>query len=134
MPNTDRREVGFNAEAMAMVVVHSRRAAQTMGLPIGTPTDIWFDPKVAEVTMFYGDSSAQHVLHSARLSALLISYCVRAGIKIPRQLERSMRVDRDAVVLVFGTSCSTPPTTLALEQARTVTAPRASMTWAKEGV
>jgi hypothetical protein len=129
---TDRREVAFDAEAMTVVIKHSQRMARAIGLPNGNPTDIRFDPQRSEAVVSYGNGDAPSAVHVARLSALLISYCLRAGIKVPRNLGRSMRVDQDGVVLLFGTTYPIRPVTLAPEQGNAANVPRTALDWGKD--
>lgn len=126
MPISDRREIAFDAEAMVQIVVCSEQTVRTLGLPGDRPSGARFDPRAREVILLYNVNERPTPLRSGALSALLISYCLRAGIKIPRQLERAIRVDRDAVVLIFSTSYQVSPSSLAREQVPSAKLPHRS--------
>jgi hypothetical protein len=80
-----------------------------MGLPHGPPRDVRFHPLAVQVDLLYGASDERIPVQSEALGALLIAYCLRAQIIIPRYLERSVRVDQEAVVLIFSTNYALQP-------------------------
>jgi hypothetical protein len=65
-------------------------------------------------------------LEKGQLGALLIAYCMRAGIKVPRRGSRAIRVEKHAAVLVFSMDHEVPSAKLARE--RTEELPR-SISW-----
>jgi hypothetical protein len=98
----DRREITFDAAAITDVLACSPGAAVSLGLPQGRPTRVRFDPQAGQVALLYGgDAGREIVVQSGPLGALLISYCLRARIRIPRDPRRDVRIGRDAVVLGF---------------------------------
>jgi hypothetical protein len=102
-----------------------------VGLPGGVPKNVAFDAQTGEVTFLYEDREQPAPIRIGALGALLISYCVRAGIRIPRQFKRDVRIDRDAVVLIFSTNYLAAPAALVPDSARAPNLPRAAMEWAK---
>lgn len=135
MPIIDRREIAFDAAAMVAVVENSQRTAWPLGLPDSVLRDVRFDPKTGQVALLYDAWEQPIALHSGALGALLVSYCLRAGIRIPRNLKRSMRIDQDAVVLIFSTSYPVSPTAVAPREVRPAPPPNVSrtpMVWGKE--
>ena len=128
MPLSDRREIAFDAAAVAAVVACSKRLARTIGLPTGAVKRVQFDPDAGRVILHHGANGHSVPIPPGPLGALLISYCIRAKIKIPRLSERRMRVDRDAVVLVFNTTYPVPVTGLTPEPTEDAKLPRA-MSW-----
>jgi hypothetical protein len=128
VPINDRREIAFDAAAMVVVIKSSRRMVLAIGLPDVAPVDVRFDPDASEVALLYSIIGRAIPIQQGPLSALLISYCMRTGIRVPRLLNRSVRVDRDAVVLVFCANHPVPPTTLAPERTKEV-APARSLSW-----
>jgi len=113
MPIRDRREIAFDGTATMAVMACSQRMVQKIGLLGSPPDSVRFDPHAGEVTLVYDVTGQTIPFGLGPLSALLISYCMRTGIKIPRHVERSIRVDSHAVVLVFNTNYQIPPTALA---------------------
>jgi hypothetical protein len=116
VPIRDQREIAFDAAAMVAVIACSTQAAQTVGLPGGLPRGARFDAKAGTVVLLYGVGERGVPVGSGALGALLISYCLRSGIKIPRHLERHIRVDQDALVLMFRANYPVPPANIAPEQ------------------
>jgi hypothetical protein len=130
MSISDRREIAFNTVAMTAVVTCSQKAMQTIGLGDGIPTGVRFDPEAGKVIVLYAAEQSAPIRPGA-LGALLISYCLRAGIRVPRHGGRSIRVDRDAVVLVFTVDYPLSPSVLAPERVRSPNLPRGSKEWVR---
>ena len=116
MPIYDQREITFDAPCLLAIVAASARVAQAVGLPPGAPSNITFDVEERGVAFLYPDEEEPVVIGSNALAALLISYCMSAGIRIPRQLDREVRVDPKAVVFVCTTSHIVAPAILATIQ------------------
>jgi hypothetical protein len=112
----DRREIAFDAAAIAAVLVRSTQMAGRIGLPAGAPKSINFDAKAGALNLTYGDDDRASLVQPGPLSALLIAYCLRAKIKVPRHLARSIRVDQQAVALVFSETHLVPPESLLPER------------------
>ena len=104
MPIYDQREITFDASCLLAIVSASARVAAAVGLPPGAPSNITFDVEEGGVAFLYPDEEEPVVIGSNALAALLISYCMSAGIRIPRQLDREVRIDPKAVVFVCTTS------------------------------
>ena len=113
MPIYDQREITFDASCLLAIVSASARVAAAVGLPPGAPSNVTFDVEEGGVAFLYPDEEEPVVIGSNALAALLISYCMSAGIRIPRQLDREMRVGQDAVVFICSTSYIVPPPVLA---------------------
>ena len=116
MPIYDQREITFDAPSLLAIVAASGRVAQAVGLPPGVPSNVSFDVQGGGVAFLYPDQEEPVVIGSNALAALLISYCMSAGIRIPRQLDREVRVDPKAVVFVCTTSHIVGPAVLATIQ------------------
>jgi hypothetical protein len=132
MPVSDQREIRFDAAATVAIMMCSQRMAEAIGLPRRLPNGARFDPSASEVVLLYDDNKETVAIPTASLAALLIGYCMRAGIRVPRHLKRSVRVDRDAVVLVFSTTYPTPPLNLLPERAEDANLSR-SWSWLQPG-
>jgi hypothetical protein len=116
VPIYDQREITFDAPSLLAIVAASARVAQAVGLPPGAPSNVTFDVQGGGVALLYPDEEEPVVIGSNALAALLISYCMSAGIRIPRQLDREVRVDPKAVVFVCTTSHIVAPAILATIQ------------------
>jgi hypothetical protein len=99
----DRREIEFDLQAVRLVLEWSPRAAQAFGLPPLLPTVARCNPTDGSVEVVYGALSAARVfaLRAEALGAILISYCNRAGMPIPRGADKAVRIEREHVVVVF---------------------------------
>jgi hypothetical protein len=104
----DRREIAFDARALLSVVAGCGERARAIGLPPLKPTGVGFDPNGNLITFSYGRNPAVQV-SADRLGALLVSYCIRARIPLPRLPDKEVRVTADAVVIVIRTQYSGTP-------------------------
>ncbi len=107
MPLTDRRELEFDEEVLIAAVAVSLRIAESLGLPGVPPSAARFHPKESQVEFLYGTEKAVHIKSTA-LGALLIGYCIRARVPIPRNAERAVRIEMASVILNFRTQVATP--------------------------
>ena len=128
LPIRDRREISFDAGSLIGIVAAHPRVTQAVGLPSGIPRDITFDVQTQAISFFYGFNGAPASIRSSALAALLIAYCVGAGIKIPRHIDREMRVEQDAVVI----TCSTSYMDAGLVVASSAAQARAATDWIKQ--
>jgi hypothetical protein len=100
---TERREIEFDLHALQLVLEWSPQAAQAFGLPPMVPTTVRCNPSDGHVEVTYGTLSAARMfaLRAEALGAILISYCNRVGLPVPRGADKGVRIERDTVVLVF---------------------------------
>ncbi len=105
MAVAERREIEFSAEALCLAIGMSLRAAQRFGLPALRPTGVQFCPREGQIDVVYGIGQAQRAVPLAAepLGALLVSYCLRARIPMPRRAEKGIRIGATAVILAFKT-------------------------------
>jgi hypothetical protein len=122
----DRRKIVFDAATIMAVLACSEQMVEAIGLPAGLPKSVHFDPGASKVVLLYSGTGVSAALETGQLGALLIAYCMRAGIKVPRHGSRAIRVERHAAVLVFSTVHEVPSAKLARE--RTEELPR-SISW-----
>lgn len=104
MAITDRREIKFDLHAVRLVIEWSPRSAQAFGLPPQTPQAVRCNPADGALEVTYVDLTSTRVftLRAEALGAILISYCHRAGMPIPRTADKSVRIQPEHVVLVFA--------------------------------
>ncbi len=107
----DRREIELDTTAVRRALEWSPRAAQAFGLPPLVPTGVRCKPADGCIEVVYGTLTATRVfaLRAEALGALLISYCNRAGMPMPRHADKGIRVERKHVVLVLTLRLNDPP-------------------------
>ena len=104
MAITDRREIEFDLQTVRLVLEWSPRAAQAFGLPPLTPTAVHGNPAEGVIEVTYGELTSTRVfmLRAEALGAILISYCNRVGMPMPRKADKSVRIERDHVVVLLS--------------------------------
>ena len=127
----ERREVEFETEALLTVLASSPRAAAAFGLARGLPQAVLFEPAAQSVRfVFPGGGHAHSVaLDSARLGALLVGFCLRMRMPLPRKAEKSLRVEAGMVVLAFRIGTRPNLATLLPEEHRAEAAPASQQAW-----
>jgi len=108
---TDRREIAFDVQAIRLALEWSPRSAQSFGLPPLTPHAVRCNPADGTVEVTYGEftSTRVFVVRAEALGAILISYCNRAGMPMPRSADKGVRIDHDGVAVVFTLHLPTAP-------------------------
>jgi hypothetical protein len=110
---TDRREIEFDLQTVRLVLEWSPRAAQAFGLPPLTPTAVHGNPTEGMIEVTYGELTSIRVfmLRAEALGAILISYCNRVGMPLRRNANKSVRIERDHVVVLLshGQDAATAP-------------------------
>ena len=103
MAITDRREIEFDMQAVRLVLEWSPKSAHAFGLPPLTPQAVRSHPTDGSVEVVYGELTSMRVfmLRAEALGAILISYCNRAGMPMPRNADKAVRIEREHVVVVF---------------------------------
>ncbi len=107
----DKRVIWFDSPALLYCITASPRAAVTFGLPGGSPSEVRFFPKERVIEILYVSKDATHAarMSAESLGALLVSYCVRAKIPMPRVAEKSVKVEADGIALEFVTRLERAP-------------------------
>ena len=131
MPITDRREIEFDLQAVRFALECSPRSAQAFGLPPLTPPAVRCNPPAGAVEVTYGEltSTRVFILRAEALGAILIWYCNRIGVPMPRNADKAVRVDREHVVVVFTLRMSRAPQP-ELPEGQIARAPEAVRAWA----
>jgi hypothetical protein len=103
---TDRREIEFDLQTVRLVLEWSPRAAQAFGLPPLIPTAVHGNPTEGVIEVTYGELTSMRVfmLRAEALGAILISYCNRVGMPLRRNADKSVRIERDHVVVLLSHS------------------------------
>jgi hypothetical protein len=97
----DRREIEFDAEALVVAIAVSTDATAASAHPTLRPSGVRLHPQQGEIEVLYATNPPTR-LSAERVGALLISYCVRARIPIPRQADKGVRIEAGAVILTFA--------------------------------
>jgi len=127
----DRREIEFDLDAVKLALEWSPRAAQAFALPPLVPHSVRCNPADGTLEVTYGQLTTTRIflLRAEALGAILISYCNRAGMPVPRNAEKGVRVERTHVVVVLTLRMPEPPSPAAPE-GTIARAPEAVQAWA----
>jgi len=100
---TDRREIEFDLLGVKLALQWSPRAAQAFGLPPLTPSAVRCNAADGHVEVVYGVLNATRVfaLRAEALGAILISYCNRSGMPMPRGANKAIRIEHDRIIVTF---------------------------------
>jgi hypothetical protein len=127
----DRRELEFDGAALLDAVATSQKAAESFGLPGMVPRGVRFYPHEGEVAFLYGTPQTPRAvrLSAEATGALLVSYCIRAKIPMPRKAEKRVRINAHCVILTFRLDFCQSPKAIAESSQIRAAAPVASWTW-----
>ena len=103
MAITERREIEFDLHAVRLALEWSPRSAQAFGLPPLTPSAVRCNPAEGIIEVTYGELTSTRVfmMRAEALGAVLIAYCNRAGMPMPRAADKGVRIERDHVVILL---------------------------------
>lgn len=109
MPRTspairERRELTFYEEGIVSAITCSLRSAAAFGLPSVPPQSVRLLPSEGKVCAIYGSgATAKSVMIDAKpLGALLVSFCIRSKIPMPKDVAKEVRVEAQCVILSFS--------------------------------
>lgn len=104
----DNRELLFDVSAIHAAISCGSRVTRNLRLPVFDHSDIGLVPESQSLELTHNDGVKPgaagvtiHHLQAPQIAALLIAYCMQAGIPVPRGGERSMRVHDTHVALIF---------------------------------
>jgi hypothetical protein len=103
----DERRIAFDCGALKEVLGVSRQAARKLGLPDSPLSKVVLNSMTGSATLHF--AGALVTVEREKLGALLISYCLRSGIRIPRAGQRSVCVEDTSVILIFQENYMTIP-------------------------
>jgi hypothetical protein len=132
MPFHDKRELIFDADAIALIPERSPVSARRLYLPEGRPDGVRFRQAEGEVELLYGlgAGARSRTVQAESLAALLIAYGMRARLPLPRTATKGVAVRPDAVVLRLELAFAEPPEPLLPElQARPKPVPARPFAW-----
>lgn len=107
----ERRELRFSPNALQAMIGWSLGAASSHGLPPSSPDEIKLHPEENRIDLVYGRASGKRSipLKVEGLATLLIAYCIRALIPLPRVARKEVRIGTRYVSLVFHVEHSQAP-------------------------
>jgi hypothetical protein len=111
LPIIDKRQIEFDAKVMIRAIALSSQTLGSIGLPALRPIELRFCPEEGMVEVLY-DPNENHEairLKGASLGAFLVSYCIRAGIPMPRFADKEFRVLAHSVTVSFKTVYAEAP-------------------------
>jgi hypothetical protein len=99
----ERRTIEFSARGVLQVVHTSLRGAAAFGLPTMPPDDVRLLQQAGKVAFRYGSGeTAQWVsIGAEQLGALLLAYCVRTKVPLPRRGDKEVLIKSHSVLLTF---------------------------------
>jgi hypothetical protein len=115
----ERRELRFSPPALRAMLGWSFGAGSSQGLPPSPPDEINLLPEHNRIDLIYGHAAvARSVpLKLEALATLLIAYCIRALIPLPRIARKEVRIGARYVSLVFHVEHAQAPTPEVIETA-----------------
>lgn len=113
----DRREIEFDADALNYYLSVSHAEAAALGLPATAASKIYFDAQDGNVEFVFARPGGIETIQVAaeQLGELLISYCLRTRIPLPRVADKIIRVEPNRIVLTFKTWFTEAPVFAHLE-------------------
>jgi hypothetical protein len=127
----DRREIEFDAAALVLAISASLRAAQGFGLPALPPTGVRYYPHEGQIDVIYGTDQTTRAVRLAAeaLGALLVAFCIRTKIPMPRHADKGIRIEADCVILAFRTHYADAPIAETADRATRIPAGIKAWTW-----
>jgi hypothetical protein len=114
VPVLDSRHLLFDSDALRLAMRDDNRVARLLALP-SSPDDKIFvlpDEQCIEVMHIPSDQKAAsgphlaqpiiHRLSAQQVAALLIAYCIKTGIPVPRNCKKSIVMHQDQISLNFS--------------------------------
>lgn len=102
----DSRQLVFDQSAIRDSMLCGNPVARLLKLPEGPSEAIYLMPSDQSVEVMHrngagGSTAVLHRLNASQTAALLISYCMRKGIPVPKNCKKSIRIFEDHVALTF---------------------------------
>lgn len=107
----DRREITFDAEALRFAITKALPTIKSFRLEGVRPRGVRLRPglSVVEILNEPGQQIKAVPLTAELLIALLVSYCIHIEIPVPRNSEKTIRVEEEQVVLSITTHFAIAP-------------------------
>jgi hypothetical protein len=108
----ERRELRFSPATLQAMIGWSLGAGSSQRLPPIPPDGIRLVPEDSRIDLAYGQGPAARLipLPVEQLATLLIAYCIRALIPLPRVARKEVRIGARYVALVFHVEHRQAPT------------------------
>ena len=105
----DKREISFDSRSLISVVKASLGRTAVIDLPATEPRGVFFDATNQRVVFSYSNEAHDVGVAGERLGVLLVSYCIRARIPLPRYSEKIARVEESRIIIICNTHYHDPP-------------------------
>jgi hypothetical protein len=115
----ERRELRFSPASLQAMIGWSLGAASSHGLPPSAPDEVKLLPAESRIDIVYSRGTGVRLipLTVEALATLLIAYCIRALIPMPRIARKEVRIGARYVSLVFHVEHSQTPAPELIETA-----------------
>lgn len=127
----EQRQIRFSPEGLVFAIASSPAAAAALGLPPLRPRAVRLlaDTSKVEVLLQGGAGSRSVAIELLPLAALLLSFCFRANIPLPRRARKAARIEGDSVVLEFTLDVVPDPAKLRPEGVMPVSSSAKPLDW-----
>jgi hypothetical protein len=131
----DRREIEFDAAALTYYLTILPAETEKLGLSRTPPSEFRFDPEDSVVEAVYreGGQVRTVVIPSETLGAILVNFCLRMRIPLPRVANKFIRVRAASVVLSFKTWFEEAPVFVEAKEAMRAVDAAKSWKWVEPG-
>lgn len=97
----ERRTLGFDAQEIVNAIKMVPQIASAIGLPSTNIMGVEFEPEAGLIKFHYDDG--ERTLSAEPIAAVLVAYCLRLNIPLPRYSEKSMEITTEEVMLTMTT-------------------------------
>jgi hypothetical protein len=127
----ESRELAFYERGILLAISSSLRSASAFGLPSVPAQAIRLVPDGGQAFIVYGSGAAAKSvsIEAEPLGALLVSYCIRSKIPIPKSADKGVRIEAQRVVLAFRVAYDDPPVPTVDEPTRMQSSTVRSYSW-----
>lgn len=104
MPVLDSRQLLFDEAAIIASLQSNNHVSRHLRLPASAVNQIYLSVDDQSVEVLHGGESTRPIIHrltAAQMGALLIAYCIRSGIPVPRNCTKTIRIHQAQVALTF---------------------------------
>ena len=104
MPALEHRTVEFDSPAILHAFAAVPRISEAFGLRLGRIAGVEFQPDREAISVIDPDGASIAELRAESLAALLVAYCSRIKVPLPRFAQKSVEVTSRSVVLRVATA------------------------------
>jgi hypothetical protein len=104
VPASEHRTVEFDSPAILQAFAAVPRMSEALGLRLGRVSRVDFQPEREAITVIDPNGTPVAELRAETLAALLVAYCSRIKVPLPRLGQKSVEVTSRSVVLRVATA------------------------------